>query len=64
MTLCTFLMLCKHQKHPSSELFQVFKQKLHTQDFPGSLVVKNPSVNAKDMGLIPGPGGSHMLWGI
>ena len=62
MTLHTFMMLCKHQKHLSSKLFQVFKQKLHTQDFPGSLVGKNPSVNAGDMGSIPGPGGPHMPW--
>ena len=26
-------------------------------------VVKNPPANARDMGLIPGPGKSHMLWG-
>ena len=25
-------------------------------DFPGGPVVKNPPFNAKDMGLIPGPG--------
>ena len=29
-------------------------------DFPGSAVVKNPPVNAGDMGLIPDPGRSHM----
>ena len=26
--------------------------------FPGALVVKNPSANAGDMGLVPGSGGS------
>ena len=26
-------------------------------------MVKNPPANAEDMGLVPGPGGSHMLWG-
>ena len=30
--------------------------------FPGGAVVKNLPANAGDMGLIPGPGGSHMLW--
>ena len=29
--------------------------------FPGGSVVKNPPVNAGDMGLIPIPGRSHML---
>ena len=28
--------------------------------FPGGLVLKNPSTNARDMSLIPGPGRSHM----
>ena len=32
------------------------------QDFPGDAVVKNPSTNAGDMGLSPGPGRSHILW--
>ena len=32
-----------------------------TQDFPGGAVVKNPPANAGDVGLIPGPGRSHML---
>ena len=30
------------------------------QDFPGGAVVRNPPANAGDMGLSPGPGGSHM----
>ena len=34
--------------------------KLPCQDFPGDAVVKNPSANAGDTGLIPGPGRSHM----
>ena len=29
-------------------------------DFPHGPMVKNPSANAGDMGLIPGPGRSHM----
>ena len=32
------------------------------RDFPGGAVVKNPPANAGDMGSIPGPGRSHMLW--
>ena len=31
-------------------------------DFPGGTVVKNLPANAGDMGLIPGPGRSHMPW--
>ena len=30
------------------------------RDFPGGAVVKNPSANAGDPGLSPGPGRSHM----
>ena len=34
----------------------------HTnRNFLGGAVVKNPPANAGDMGLIPGPGRSHML---
>ena len=29
-------------------------------DFPGGAVVKNPPASVGDMGLIPGPGRSHM----
>ena len=32
-------------------------------DFPGGPVVKNPPVNAENMGSIPGPGRFHMLRG-
>ena len=31
-------------------------------DFPGGAVVKNPPVNAGDMGSSPGLGRSHMPW--
>ena len=31
-------------------------------DFPVGAVVKNPPANAEDMGSIPGPGRSRMLW--
>ena len=30
--------------------------------FPGGSVIKNPSSNVGDTGLISGPGRSHMLW--
>ena len=30
--------------------------------FPAGAVVKNPPANAGDMGLIPGPGRSHVPW--
>ena len=32
------------------------------EGFPGGSVVKNPPANAGDMGSIPGPRRSHMLW--
>ena len=32
----------------------------YLRDFPGGPVVKDPPTNAGDMGLIPGPGRSHM----
>ena len=35
---------------------------LYILGFPGGAVVTNPPANAGDMGLIPGPGRSHMLW--
>ena len=31
------------------------------EGFPGGSVVKNPPASAGDLGLIPGPGRSHML---
>ena len=36
--------------------------KSEARDLPGSTVVKNPPASAGDMGLIPGPGRSHMPW--
>ena len=30
--------------------------------FPGDPVIKNSSANARDTGLIPGPGRSYMPW--
>ena len=33
-------------------------------DFPGGPMIKNPSANAGDMGVIPGPGRVHMLWAL
>ena len=41
----------------------IAKMKTSTSwDFPHGPMVKNPSANAGDMGLIPGPGRSHMPW--
>ena len=37
-----------------------FLQKTTPRDFPVGAVVGNPPANAGDMGLSPGPGGSHM----
>ena len=36
--------------------------KTQNGDFPGGAVFKNLLANAGDMGLIPGPGRSHMPW--
>ena len=33
---------------------------MQKRDFPGGAVVKNLPTNSGDMGLIPGPGRSHM----
>ena len=38
----------------------VSARKRETEDFSGGGVVKNPSANAGDMGLILGPGRFHM----
>ena len=35
-------------------------QETRKMGFPGGAVVKNPPVNAGDMGSSPGPGRSHM----
>ena len=31
-------------------------------NFPGGTVAESPPANAGDMGSVPGPGRSHMLW--
>ena len=36
--------------------------KVSTQDFSGDPVVKNLPTSAGDLGSIPGPGRSQMLW--
>ena len=60
--------LKKVQFKSGRELEQTFFQrgcadgKQAHKDFPGNLIVKNPTANAGDMGLIPGPGRFHMLW--
>ena len=41
---------------------QQIYQKGECWGFPGGSVVKNVTANSGDVGLIPGPGGSHMLW--
>ena len=38
--------------------------KKRERDFPIGPVIGNLPANAGDMGLIPGLGRSHMLWGI
>ena len=41
-------------------IFGEFKK--YIRDFPGGTVVKNPPAYARDTGLSPGPGRSHMPW--
>ena len=36
------------------------RSRISVRGFPGGAVVENPPGNAGDMGLIPGPGRSHM----
>ena len=42
-------------------LILLVKRVSQVTGFPGSLGVKNPCANARDMGSIPDPGRSHML---
>ena len=35
---------------------------MQKMDFPGGSMVKNPSANAEDTGLIPDPERSHVPW--
>ena len=46
----------------SGEIGNTYKsiKKKKLGDFPDGAVVKNPPANEGDMGLIPGPGRSHM----
>ena len=54
------MQICFSKLHFQSSRFI----RTHSWDFPGGTVVKNPPANAGDMGLIPGPGRSHMPWSI
>ena len=38
------------------------KKVVHNRDRPGGSVVENRPASAGDVGSIPGPGRSHMLW--
>ena len=40
------------------------QEKAIRKDIPGGPVVKNLPANTGDMSSVPGPGRSHMLWGI
>ena len=51
----------KLTQHGKSAIFQ--QKKKFNGDFPGYPVVKNPSPNAGNTGLIRGRGRSYMLWG-
>ena len=50
-----------HTGKKFTEIINIFQiLKLHTEGHPGGPVVKNLPASAGDMGLIPGPGRSHM----
>ena len=46
-----------------SKAFYWIGQKVHSGDFPGGPMVKNPPANAGDISSISGPGRFHMQWG-
>ena len=56
-----FSFLCAYT--PVCHLPETLNLKINMQDFPGGLMVKNPSANAEHTGSIPGPGGFHVSWG-
>ena len=53
--LCAYTTVC--------HLRETLNLKINMQDFPGGLMVKNPSASAEHTGSIPGPGGFHVSWG-
>ena len=57
--LCLLLLSWAFSSSPSG-FARVPIFKFHSWDFPGGAVVRNPSANAGDTGLIPGPGRSNM----
>ena len=44
-------------------MFHLSKNIKEHWDFPGGPVVKNPLTNTREMGLMPGQGRFHVLWG-
>ena len=61
----TLVLLLTEQCHSSHLYFIILGLDIKPlpQDFPGGPVVKNLPTSAKNTGLIPGLGRSHMLWG-
>ena len=51
------------KSNPPKPCSKGLNKKLLVSDFPDGTVVKNPPTNAGDVGLIPGLGRFHMLWG-
>ena len=52
---------CAHFRQVMCDNMGFWKAKVISAGFPGGSVVKNPPANAGDTGLIPDPGGSHIL---
>ena len=50
----------KLYNHQELQKKYLMKFNIHSQDFPGGIVVKNPPANAGDVDSIPGAGRSHM----
>ena len=58
-------LLSNTHTHTHTHIYVYLKKflKFKNKGFPGVSVLKNLPANAGDMGLIPDPGRSPMLWG-
>ena len=61
MTLLTYTVLPGSLLGIAQSHQKICVERMSDWGFPGGAVVKNPPANARDTGLSPGPGRSHML---